>query len=183
MRVSRIFRLIVRIFLYVFTISLTIVSLLGGLSAITIITNPDNIGIPDGPIEFYFDPATPATNNITVPFNFTNDGYFELSNLYVRIRLNMTYKHYSGGGPTAYNETTTTNIFDGNQTVLSVPATQTYKGSLFGEASDFKNIPNPANISVVDPVTYGADIFVQASYSLNLLTFRVEILNLSISAI
>ena len=181
MRISRIFRLIARVFIYVFTISLTIVSLLGGLSAITIISNPDNIGIPDGPIELYFDPSTPANNNITIPFNFTNDGYFELTNLFVRVRLNMTYKHYSGGGPSAENTTTTTNVFDGNQTINSILATQTYKGSLFGDSSDFKNIPNPANISIVDPVTFGADILVSASYSLNLLTFRVEIINLSIT--
>jgi len=181
MRVSRIIRLIVRIVLYVFTISLTIVSLLGGLSAITIITNPDNIGIPDGDITFTFNATNPADNYINIPFNFTNDGYFELSNLFVRVRLNMTYGHYSGGGPTALNVTTTRNIFDGNHTINSIPATQTINSNLEGDSSEFKNIPLPANISSVEPVIFGADIFVSASYSLNLLAFRVEILNFTIT--
>jgi hypothetical protein len=156
------------------------VSLLGGLSAITIITNPDNIGIPDGDITFTFNASNPADNYINVPFNFTNDGYFELTNLFVRVRLNMTYGHYSGGGPTAPNITTTTTIFDGNHSINSIPATQPINDNLIGESYEFKNIPNPVNISVVDPLTFGADIFVSASYSLNLLSFRVEILNYTI---
>ena len=179
MRVSRIFRLIARIFLYVFTISLTIVSLLGGLSAITIISNPDNVGIPDGPIEFYFDPDIAANNNITVPFNFTNDGYFTLTNLYIRIRLNMTYDHVNLTGP-GVNTTTTRTIFDGNQEFSPVPATKILRDNLVGDSSDF-SLPNANDIDITSPISFWGDLFLSASYSLDLLSFRIEIHNISIS--
>lgn len=181
MRVSRVFRLIVRIFLYVFTISLTIVSLLGGLSAITIISNPDNVGIPDGPIELYFDPNIQANNNITVPFNFTNDGYFTLTNLYIRVRLNMTYDHVNLTAPNV-NTTTTRTIFDANQIFDSIPATDVLNDAFEGDSTDF-NLPALEDVDFTAPITFWADIYLSASYSLDLLSFRIEISNVSISAI
>lgn len=182
MRASRFFRLIFRILLYVCTISLTIVTLLGGLSAITIVSNPDNVGIPDGDIELYIDPITPANNNITVPFNFTNDGYFTLNNLYIHVRLNMTYDHVNLTTP-GVNETTTRTIFDGEQTFDSVsPNAILDDVQLVGVAADF-SLPSISDIDFSVLPTFTIDIILSASYSLDLISFRVELLGISISSL
>lgn len=181
MRASRFIRLIFRILLYVFTISLTITTILGGLSAITIVSNPDNIGVPDGEVELYFNINTPANNNITVPFNFTNDGYFALTNLHIRVRLNMTYSHVNLTLP-GVNETTTRTIFDGDQTFTPVSPHETLKDELVGVAGDF-SIPDMQDIDFSVTPTFSIDIILSASYSLDLLSFRIEILGLSITEI
>ncbi|MFX1503288.1 MAG: hypothetical protein ACFFDH_20165, partial [Promethearchaeota archaeon] len=57
MRPSRVFRLLFKIFVSLLTLSVTIVAILGGLSAVMILMNTDNIGIDPGQVEFNFTPS------------------------------------------------------------------------------------------------------------------------------
>ena len=75
MRPSRVFRLIFRIFIFLLTLSVTIVSILGGLSAALILFNPENIGIDPGKVDINFN-YPPLNINFTLPFNLTNAGFF-----------------------------------------------------------------------------------------------------------
>ena len=92
MRPSRIFRWVVRLFLLVCTLSLSAVGLLGGFSAVTIL-DPDsyNVNIPDGPITAVFDINNPSTLEITVPFNITNAGVYDLTDVTLKFELGMEY--------------------------------------------------------------------------------------------
>ena len=180
-RYSRLFRWIVRGFLLVFTLSLSAVSLLGGFSAMTIL-NPEvnNINIPDGDITANFDITTPSGMFINVPFNISNSGVYDLTEIKLRFQVAMTYDDAS----TPLNDTTTVKIFDKEQFFGTVSRGVTLKANLTGLGSDgfiFTNLPDPS--TEVDwyrapyALEFYASLKFSASYSLNLYTFKVNIIN------
>ena len=174
MRPSRALRLIVRIFLLVFTLSLSAVSLLGGWSAVTIL-NPgsDDINIPDGPIIVNLN-ISGSSIEITVPFNISNGGVYELSDIYLRFQVGMTF----GNTSTVNNDTTTVQIFNTRHDYGSVLPGQTLKANYSGTGS----LP----LSEVDrfrspnALEFYANLTFSASYSLNLYIFTVNIINFSL---
>ncbi len=173
-RPSRIFRLIVRVFLLVFTLSLSAVSILGGWSAVTILNPSSNdINIPDGNIISNFDIGN-SSIEIIVPFNISNGGVYDLSNIFLRFQVGMTF----GNASTLNNDTTTVQIFDTPQSYGSVLPGQTLKANYTGSGS----LP----LSEVDwfrapyALEFHANLTFRASYSLNLYTFSVNIINFSL---
>jgi hypothetical protein len=174
MRPSRVFRLIVRGFLLVFTLSLSAVSLLGGWSAVTIL-NPgsDDINIPDGPIIVNFN-ISGSSMEITVPFNISNGGVYELSDIFLKFQVGMTF----GNTSTLNNDTTTVQIFDTPVSYGSVLPGQTLKANYSGSGSlpltevDWFRLPYA--------LEFHANLTFRASYSLNLYTFTVNIINFSL---
>lgn len=172
MRPSRVLRWIVRIFLLVFTLSLSAVSLLGGWSAVTIL-NPegDDINIPDGPII-----VNPNIGNssiqISVPFNITNGGVYELSNIELGFQLDMRFENVSAG-----NATTTVQIFNKHRFYGNVLPGATLKANFNGSGTlplfDVNTDRNP-------DLEFFASLLFRASYSLNLYTFTVGIVNVSL---
>ena len=180
MRYSRLFRWIVRGFLLVFTLSLSAVSLLGGFSAMTIFDpNVNNVNVPDGDITANFDISNPSGMFINVPFNISNSGVYDLTNIQLGFQVAMTY----GNASTPLNETTTVIIFDKTQSFVTITQGVTLKANLTGTASDFINLPNPS--TEVDwyrtpyALEFYANLTFSASYSLNLYTFTVNIINLT----
>ncbi|MBY9011782.1 MAG: hypothetical protein KGD70_05365 [Candidatus Lokiarchaeota archaeon] len=174
MRPSRVFRWIVRGFLLVFTLSLSAVSILGGWSAVTIL-NPagDDINIPDGPIILIPDFGN-SSIEITIPFNITNGGVYELSDIFLRFQLDMTF----GNTSTLNNDTTTVRIFDESQEFGSVLPEQTLKANFSGSGtlplSEVDRYRSPYDLE------FYASLIFRASYSLNLYTFTVAIVNVSV---
>ena len=172
MRPSRVFRWVVRAFLLVFTLSLSAVSILGGWSAVTIL-NPEADTINYGTILVY-----PYIGNssieITVPFNISNGGVYEISNISLRIQLDMTFDNTS----TLNNDTTTVRIFDIPHSYESVLPGHTLKANYSGSGT----LP----LSEVDwyrsphDLEFYASLIFSASYSLNLYTFTVAIINVSL---
>ena len=176
-RPSRVFRLIVRVFLLVFTLSLSAVSILGGWSAVTILNPSSNdINIPDGDIIANFDIGN-SSIEVIVPFNITNGGVYELSNVFLRFQVGMTF----GNTSTLNNDTTTVQIFDTPVSYGSVLPGQTLKANYSGTGSlplsevDWFRSPNA--------LEFHANLTFSASYSLNLYTFAVNIINFSLGAI
>ncbi len=166
MRKARIFRLVVRIFLLTFTVSLSIISALSGLSAINILTNEGNIYVGTDDIDYYLDPSDPDNWYVYVPFNITNDGYFDLNDLQLSLSIDMYYNE---------SHAFSANILTHSTIPCNVP-----KGTLFeGEinATDF-TIPefNPAIIPY-----FLADLSLTASYSFNLISFRAVIEDFNIT--
>ena len=95
MRTSRVFRLLFRILILLLALSVTIVSFLGGLSAVMIFTNQNNIGIDTSNADFNLDYDIGGLNdaNFTLPFNITNAGYFDIDNFQLRVELEMNYSN------------------------------------------------------------------------------------------
>ena len=171
MRPSRVFRLIVRVFLLVFTLSLSAVSILGGWSAVTILNpNSNDINIPDGDITVNFDIGN-SSIEVIVPFNISNGGVYELSDIFLRFQVGMTF----GNTSTVNNDTTTVQIFDTPQSYGSVLPGQTLKANYSGTGSlplsevDRYRTPNA--------LEFYANVTFLASYSLKLYTFSVIIIN------
>jgi len=180
-RPSRVFRWIVRGFLLIFTLSLSAVSLLGGFSAITIFDpNVQNIKVPDGEITANFDINNPTGMSVNVPFSISNPGVYNLTDIQLSFQVTMTY----GNALTPLNETTTVIIFYKEQFFGTIAQGDTLTSSLTGSVSDgfiIANLPDPS--TEVDwyrtpyALEFHASLTFSASYSLNLYTFRVIIIN------
>jgi hypothetical protein len=183
MRSSRVFRWIVRIFLLILTTSMSLVSFLGGLSAVNILTNPDNIRVPSASPDANLTITNPSSMYITVPFNITNAGYFELTNLRIDFKIAMRYDHVNLTG-NGLNITTSRIIFDKTQTFPPIAVGSTYANAFSATGGDgflVANFPN-ANVDIdwtrtPYAVEFLANMTVSGSYSLNLLSFRFGLNN------
>lgn len=182
MRYSRLFRWVVRGFLLVFTLSLSAVSLLGGFSAMTIL-DPEvhNINIPDGEMAYNFDITNPSGMFINVPFNISNSGVYDLTDIQLSFQVSMTY----GDALTPLNETTTVIIFYKEEFIGTIAHGTSLKSNLIGTASDgfiTANLPDPSTEIDWYRAPYAVEFYVSltfsASYSLDLYTFTVNIINL-----
>ena len=179
MRYSRLFRWIVRGFLLVFTLSLSAVSLLGGFSAMTIFDpNVNNVNIPDGTITANFNITNPSGMFIIVPFNISNSGVYDLTDIQLSFQVAMTYTSI----PLSAN--ITVKIFDKTQFFGDIVQGYTLKANLTGAGSDgfiFANLPDPSTevdwTRVPYALEFNANLTFSASYSLNLYKFTVNIIN------
>lgn len=186
MRISRVFRWVVRIFLLVLTLSLTGVSILGGMSAVAILGDPNNVNIPSGPINANLNISDVNTMYLQVPFNITNVGFFDLTNLRIEFSITMIYDHVNLTG-TGENVTTSTNVFNKASKFPPIPNGQTYNG-LFNAASGdgFLPINFPNATTEIDwnrmpyAIEFYANIIFSASYSLDLISFSIELYNISV---
>jgi len=181
-RPSRVFRLVVRLFLLVFTLSLSAVGFLGGFSAVTILDpNSYNVNIPDGTIVANLNITNPSSMQIILPFNITNAGVYDLTDIEISFQVSMTY-----GNQLIGNASTTVKIFDKFQSFGTVAHGGFLKSSLNGNATDgfiLANIPSVSNIDWERTpyiLEFHANLTFSASYSLNLYTFTTTIINYSI---
>ena len=182
-RPSRVFRWVVRLFLLVFTLSLSAVGFLGGFSAVTIL-NPDsyNVNVPDGPVIANLDITNTSSMQIILPFNITNAGVYDLTDIEISFQVSMTYGNTLLPG----NASTTVKIFDKSHLYGTVAHGGFMKSSLNGTAADGFIIPNIPPVLEIDwfrtpyILEFHANLTFSASYSLNLYTFTTTILNYSI---
>ena len=180
-RYARLFRWVVRGFLLVFTLSLSAVSLLGGYSAMTIFDpSVQNINVPDGEITANFDINNPSGMFINVPFNISNPGVYNLTDIQLTIQVTMIY----GNALTPLNETTAVRIFYKEEFFGTIANGETLKSELTGSISDgfiIANLPDPSTEIDWYRTPYALEFFVSltfsASYSLNLYSFSVNIIN------
>ncbi len=181
MRYARLFRWVIRVFLLVFTLSLSAVSLLGGFSAMTIFDPAvQNVKIPDGDITSNFDVLNPSSMYINVPYNISNTGVYDLTNITLSFQVFMTY----GDASTPLNETTTVIIFDKEEVIGTIAQGTSLKSNFTGTVSDGFVIDNLPNLlTEVDwyrtpyVLEFHASLQFSASYSLNLYTFKVNLIN------
>jgi hypothetical protein len=186
MRPSRVFRWIVRLFLLVFTLSMTIVSVLGGMSAAIILGNPNNITIPSGPIQANFNIANVSSMYLRVPFNITNGGYFDLTNFKIDFKVSMVYDHVNLTTP-GVNTTTSALIFDKSIQFPDILHGKSYNGLFDASsgdgfiASNFPNVTTDIDLTRTPHVAeFFANFSLSASYSLDLLSFKVNAYNISV---
>lgn len=163
MRAARVFRWIVRIFVLFLTGTMTIVSVLGGLSAVYILNNPANIQIPSGPINLEISSNNTENWYIEVPFTLTNAGYFDLTDLQISFRVRMQ------------NATERQIIFDDDENFGDILHGQT-----------LNDIYNATNFNVdqliINP-SFKVNISISASYSLDLISFNVNLNNIDLGSL
>jgi hypothetical protein len=171
-----VFRWIVRAILLVTTLSLSVVSILGGWSAVTILgSGGEEIKIPDGTPTVNLVIGNTSSIEIIIPFEIPNGGYYEMSDIFLRFQVDMTF----GNTSTVNNDTTTVNIFNTPQSYGSIFPGHTLNANISGTGSlplsevDRYRSPNA--------LEFYASLTFKASYSLNLYTVTVSIIDFSIA--
>jgi len=183
-----------RIFIALLTLSVTIVSILGGISAVTILTNQDNIGInpsnADFNINYNYTSGVLLDANFTQPFNITNAGFFDIENFHLHVELALNYSHinYTRGVdyPTpGVNGTRTVKIFEKSQNFGNVLKGSTGKFNFTGLFSDFLtgNFPNITDIDIFKPpplFEFYANFTINLDYSLGMHSVTINVRNLNV---
>ncbi|MFX0104368.1 MAG: hypothetical protein ACFE75_02615 [Candidatus Hodarchaeota archaeon] len=187
MRPSRVFRLLFKIFVSLLILSLTIVSLLGGLSAIMILTNPGNIGVNPSEVEFNLEINNVTLEidnvNFTLPFNLTNVGYFDLENLELKVDIAMNYSHINYPAP-GLNETKEVQIFSNSTNFGTIPKGTTGNFAFIGTTFMMGNFPNftlEVNWFRGPPaILFYANLTISLDYSIGLHSLTIGIYDLPV---
>ena len=174
MRTSRIFRLIIRFFLLLLASSMSLVSFLGGYSALLILGDEDNIDLD---IEFDEDILDPDFE-IKIEFEINNQGYFDLEDLNIELLLYLKYDYvnYTGDGR---NVTISVKLYEDDKSFKTIEAGEKKKASITFEPDpkiNFTQIAKNAD-QTRDPVFEfeAEEIVITAKYSLGLISFKVKI--------
>ncbi|MFW9820891.1 MAG: hypothetical protein ACFFE5_14885, partial [Candidatus Thorarchaeota archaeon] len=179
MRPSRVFRTIFRIFIFLLTLSVTFVSILGGMSVFMILGNPNNIGLDPSEMDPNFD-ISPLNINFTLPFNFTNAGYFDLENLRLKVDLAMNYTD------TGVNQSLVMKIFNKTHNFGTILKGETGNFNITGLFSDFYfppsfNFTTDVDWSVGPPaIIFLANFTFSLDYTLGLHSLTIGILNIPV---
>lgn len=189
MRPSRVFRWIIRILILVLTLSVTAVSFLGGMSAIMILSNQDNIGIDtdNADVNLDYNETTGVINdiNFTLPFNVTNAGFFDLEDLKIGFQIGLEYAHVNLTG-TGENISQTVKIFDKISSFPTIKKGKTLYGNYTGVYSDFApflgRLPDIADIDLtrVPIFNFYANFTISLTYSLGLHSITLGINNVTV---
>ena len=192
MRPSRVFRIIFRIFIFLLTISITLVSILGGLSAVLILTTPDTIEIDtdNADLDLQINTTTFVIEdfNFTLPFNLTNAGYFDLENLNLNISLKMNYSHVDYPAP-GVNTTRQVEIFTKSEHFGTIPKGTKGTFSFTGDLSNFNIGVLPNFTTEVDwyrgppAIEFFANLIINLDYSIGLHAITIGILDLPVGGI
>jgi len=190
MRTSRVFRLLFRILIILLTLSVTIVSFLGGLSAVMILTDQNNLGFdtnPDININYNLTSGVLLDANFTLPFNITNAGYFDMDNLQLQVELKMNYTRVDWNGTDTspgVNGTYTVKIFEKTQDFGSIPKGLTGYFNISGLYADFYplNFPNITEIDLfASPLLeFYANFTISLDYSLGMHSITINVQNIKV---
>jgi len=182
MRPSRVFRLTFRIFIALLTLSVTMVSILGGLSAVLIIKDyEDNIQIDFDNAEFnlYVNITTLKIENInfSLPFKLNNTGFFDIENLELELELFLNYSAIS-----EMNDTKSVKILNKTQNLGDIQSGEIGDFVFFGENSSFiyPNFPAVLDINwfrVPHALEFYANFTVSLDYSIGMHSLSITILN------
>lgn len=186
MRTSRVFRLLFRILISLLTLSVTVVSILGGMSALIIFQNPNNIGIDTSNADFNLDYDFGGLHdaNFTLPFNITNAGYFDIENFQLQVELSMNYSHIDYPTP-GINGTRTVKIFEKSQYFGNVQKGSTGNFNFTGLFSNFLagNFPNMTEIDVFKSpplLEFYANLTISLDYSLGMHSVSINVRNIKV---
>lgn len=156
---SKIFRITFRVFLLVITVSLSLTSILGSLSAGIILTNfKENIVI-----DYSGAKLDPVNEIFTVPISINNTGYFPLEGLTLRIEINIKYE-----------ETKIAEIMDHTMKINeSILASGSYDGDFTATSNSFTNHPEISPLDLENLVIISIEI--GGYYSFRMLRFFADI--------
>ena len=175
MRPERIFRLIVRIFLFILASSMSLVSFLGGYSAAIILTNEENIDID---VNYEGNPFVDInTFEIEIEFEINNQGYFDLEDLEIELLLHLVYDRVTPEG----NISTEVELYEGEKSFRPTPAGEKKKFKITIDVEDLEYV-NYTDIydnsdHFRDPIFdfEAEELTIKAKYSLGLISFEANI--------
>ncbi len=178
MRTSRLFRLIIRSFLLLLASSMSLVSFLGGYSALLILGDEDNIDLD---IDIEGDPFNNTEDfEIKIEFEINNLGYFDLEDLKIELKLYMIYDWINKTGD-GRNVTTAVKLYDDDKSFKTIKSGTTKKNSIKIGPEDllgvnFTEIMLNADQTRDPVIEFEADeVKISAKYSLGLISFKVKI--------
>jgi len=176
MRTSRAIRLVIRFFLLLLASSMSLVSFLGGYSALLILGDEDNIDLD---IDFHGAILDPDFE-IKIEFEINNMGYFDLEDLNIEMTLYLVYDWVNKTGD-GTNVTQYVKIYEDDKSFKTIEAGVKKKNSITLAYDDFWHI-NLTEIVIFsdktrDPVIEfeAEEIIIKAKYSLGLISFKVVI--------
>ena len=182
MRYSRIARVIMRIFLLILASSMSFISFLGGYSALLILGDEDNIDLDVGFDGDLF--AQRANFKINIEFTVYNEGYFDLEDLEIELKLEMIFYNRSWGSVAAFPVYII--IYDDHKSFDTIQAGTEEKNEITIDLEDLlKNVPDIDLLLLnADPdkdIAFEAqDIKIKAKYSLGLIAFKIKIDNIDL---
>ena len=178
MRTSRLFRLIIRSFLLLLASSMSLVSFLGGYSALLILSDEDNIDLD---IDIEGDPFNNTNDfEIKIEFEINNLGYFDLEDLKIELKLYMIYDWINKTGD-GRNVTWAVELYDDDKSFKTIKSGSTKKNSIKIGPEDllgvnFTEIMLNADQTRDPVIEFEADeVNISAKYSLGLISFKVKI--------
>jgi len=179
MRYARVARLIARIFLLLLASTMSLVSFLGGYSALLILGDEKNIDLNVDMTGNMLN-TNDTTFELKIGFKFDNKGYFDLEDLKIELELSMVYEYfnYSGDGK---NKPIGVSLYEGKKTFKTVENGEKLKGSISIERADLEITDAIASdiYNHIDPrkdiIFMGDRIAISGKYSLGLISFNVEI--------
>ena len=180
MRTSRAFRLIIRLFLLLLASSMSLVSFLGGYSALLILGDEDNIDLD---IDFEGGILDPDFE-IQIEFEINNLGYFDLEDLNIEMKLYLVYDWVNlTAGPQGdgRNITKYVKIYEDDKSFRTIEAGETKKNSITIELEDLEKVDLTELVLYSDKtrdpwIEFKAEeIVIKAKYSLGLISFKVKI--------
>lgn len=178
MRTSRLFRLIIRSFLLLLASSMSLVSFLGGYSALLILSDEDNIDLD---IDIEGDPFNNTNDfEIKIEFEINNLGYFDLEDLKIELKLYMIYDWINKTGD-GRNVTWAVELYDDDKSFKTIKSGSTKKNSIKIGPEDllgvnFTEIMLNADQTRDPVIEFEADeVKISAKYSLGLISFKVKI--------
>ncbi|MFX0082209.1 MAG: hypothetical protein ACFE94_10705 [Candidatus Hodarchaeota archaeon] len=186
MRPSRVFRLLFRIFITLLTISVTTVSILGGLSAVLILSNQDNFGVDTDEATFYLEINNSTLKienaNFSLPFNLTNTGYFDLEDLQVGVKLGLNYSHIVNA---TLNETRVVELLDVTRNFgnINKGATEYYNFSVSNSSFLHHNFPDPLDVDWFrgpPALEFYANFTISLVYSIGMHALSITIINIKV---
>ncbi len=179
MRTARIVRIILSFFIYLFSITMSLTSILAGVSAIQILTVPGNIALPSGPVYTNIDLSLKSQENYRTELNFsiTNSGYFDLTDVSVDLTIIATYLD----ADTKKNKTIT--LFSKTISYPDIGYGETFEGEFNSEPGDFNydEIPELAEMDLSQTPEFYADCEFTCKYGVQLYGITVVIENIELS--
>ena len=158
--------------------TMSLVSFLGGYSAVLILTNEDNIDV-DVSVRGNLFNASSDPFKLDVNFKINNQGYFDLEDLEVELELKMEYvlKNTTIGGP---NLTTSVLLYEGDKDFGTIESGELFKGHISIEVDDLATAINFTDIlykmdSTKTPDFVASELKISAKYSLGLISFKIKI--------
>ena len=115
--------------------------------------------------EFFFE----------LKFKITNAGYFDLEDLYTRVKVYMVYEDDDG-------DEQDVKILDEDKSFPVIYRGESYKGKYKVDYKDiiYKNFPDGNEIDFDENIIFTADIFVSGKYSLRLIEFEVNLYDVEV---
>jgi len=168
---------------------MTVVAVLGGWSALLILSNKNNIKPDFGNIEFTFDVNLTVGDvenvNFSMPINLNNTGYFDIENLVLSLQIAINYSHVNWGGP-GVNVTRSVIVLNQSQGFGDILKGTTKTIDISGYNSSFIHENFPSLLTEVNwfrspnPVEFYANFTISLDYSLGMHSLAITIINIPV---